>query len=95
MLALRAEVAGSIAVAGALSLIVAVSHERRMHRHRKPGVTYADATFRVDGGWRRTDLFDEAGLGHQRSASKFGVTGALLLVVALLAWVGLAMIGVE
>ncbi|HMC54251.1 MAG TPA: hypothetical protein VKH19_03700 [Gemmatimonadaceae bacterium] len=54
-----------------------------MHRHRRPGVTYAQATFRRDGGWRRTDLFSAEGLAHQRRASTFGVTGAALWLLAL------------
>lgn len=71
--------------AGTLSMTIAIYHERRMHRHRQPGVSYAQATFRRDGGWRRAELFMAEGLRHQRRASAFGVTGALLWVVGLIA----------
>lgn len=63
---------------------IAVLNERRMHRHRQPGVTYAQATFRRDGGWRRIDLFTEEGLRYQRQASRYGVAGAALWILALL-----------
>jgi len=66
------------------SMAVAVFNERRMHRHRQPGVTYAQATFRKDGGWRRSDLFTPTGLRYQRIASRFGVLGALLWILALI-----------
>jgi len=65
----------------------AIVNERRMHRHRQPGVTYSQATYRRDGGWRRTDLFTPEGLAYQRLASRYGVTGAGLWVLALIAWV--------
>jgi hypothetical protein len=65
---------------------VAIYNERRMHRHRQPGVTYAQATYRRDGGWRRTDLFTPEGLAYQRQASRYGVVGAALWVLALIAW---------
>jgi hypothetical protein len=74
----------TLAVAGTISMGVAIYHERRMHRHRQPGVTYAQATFRRDGSWRRTDIFTPEGLRHQQQASKFGVTGALLWVASLI-----------
>jgi hypothetical protein len=64
---------------------VAVFHERRMHRHRQPGVTYTQATFRKDGGWRRKDLFTPAGLHNQHRASRYGVLGLLLWILALVA----------
>jgi hypothetical protein len=64
-------------------MAVAVFNERRMHRHRQPGVSYAQATFRKDGGWRRTDLFTPVGLQYQRRASRYGVVGALLWILAL------------
>jgi len=67
-------------------MAVAVYNERRMHRHRQPGVTYAQATFRKDGAWRRADIFTPEGLRHQRLASGFGVPGALLWVAGLIAW---------
>lgn len=72
-------------------MCVAVFKERRMHRHRQPGVSYSQATFRRDGGWRRTDLFTPAGLQYQRQASRYGVLGALLWVAALLVWVAVAL----
>ena len=56
-----------------------------MHRHRQPGVTYAQATFRRDGGWRRTDLFTESGLQYQRRASRYGAIEILLWILALIA----------
>lgn len=85
----QSTVAGLLALAGVGFLTAAVVHERRMHRHRQPGVSYATATLRRDGGWRRSDLFTEEGLRHQRRASLCGVTGGALLVAALLAWVAL------
>ena len=72
--------------AGTASMAAAIYNERRMHRHRQPGVTYAQATFRLDGSWRRMDLFTPEGLRYQRRASIFGVTGAGLWVLGLLAW---------
>jgi hypothetical protein len=92
---IRAGLASVLAVAGLVALGVAISHERRMHRYRKPGMSYADATFRVDGGWRKSDLFSDDGLRHQRSASLFGVSGAALLVLALVIWVVLALMGID
>ena len=85
-------VAGPFAVAGVACLATAVVHERRMHRHRQPGVRYADATLRRDGGWRRRDLFTDEGLREQRRASRFGLAGTLLLVAALVAWVLLGLV---
>lgn len=75
---------------GALALGIAVGYERAMQRHRQSGVTYSQVTLRRDGGWRRSDLFTDTGLRYQRRASSFGVLGAWLLVVALLAYVLLA-----
>lgn len=83
----RVSVPVGIAIAGTVSMLVAIYSERRMHRHRQPGVTYSQATFRRDGGWRRTDLFTAEGLAHQRRASTFGVTGAFLWIVALIVFV--------
>ena len=77
----------TLGVAGVVSMAVAVFNERRMHRHRQPGVTYAKATFRRDGGWRNADLFNPAGLAYKKRASRFGLLGALLWVVAVVAWV--------
>lgn len=82
-------VAGATALAGIACFIAAVVFERRMHRHRRSGVTYAAATFRRDGGWRREDLFTAAGLRVQRKASLCGVTGATLLLASLGLWVAL------
>lgn len=76
-----------LGVAGTVSMAIAIYNERRMHRHRQPGVTYAQATYRRDGGWRRTDLFTPAGLAYQHKASRYGVTGAALWVLALVAYV--------
>jgi hypothetical protein len=75
-----------LAVLGVACLVLAVVQERRMHRHRQPGVSYADATLRRDGGWRRSDLFTPAGLSHQRRASAYGVAGSVLLLASLVAW---------
>jgi hypothetical protein len=58
-----------------------------MHQHRQPGVTYAAATFRRDGGWRRADLFTKEGLEFQRKAARNGVIGGALWIVALLVYV--------
>jgi hypothetical protein len=68
-------------------LVAAIVHERRMHAHRQPGVSYGQATFRRDGGWRRKDLFTDVGLRHQQRASLYGITGVALLVASLLAWI--------
>ena len=86
---LQRAVAGSITLLGFACLGAAVVNERRMQRHRQPGITYRDVTLRRDGGWRRADLFTERGLQYQRRASTWGVTGGALLVAALLAWVAL------
>jgi hypothetical protein len=82
-------VSGAVALIGVILLIAAIVHERRMHAHRQPGITYAQATLRRDGGWRRRDLFTEAGLRHQRRASLYGIIGAALLVASLLVWIAL------
>lgn len=74
-----------LGVAGTVSMAIAIVNERRMHRHRQPGVTYSEATYRRDGGWRRTDLFTPEGLAYQHKASRYGVTGAALWVLALAA----------
>lgn len=79
-------VASVLLAAGTVSIAVAVVHERLMHRHRQPGVTYSQATFRRDGGWRRTDLFTDAGLRLQRRASTFGIAGAALWLLGVAAW---------
>jgi hypothetical protein len=61
-----------------------------MQQHRQPGVTYAAATFRRDGGWRRSELFTARGLEYQAQAARFGVMATVLWGVALLSWVLLA-----
>ena len=68
-------------------MALAIYNERRMHRHRQPGVTYSQATYRRDGGWRRADLFTAEGLAHQHKASRFGVTGAALWILALATYI--------
>ena len=83
-------VAGGLAAAGVLCAAVAVYNERRMQRHRQPGVTYAAATLRRDGGWRRTDLFTPDGLRHQARAAGFGFITVICWVSALAALVFLA-----
>jgi len=75
-----------------LLLAAGIFNERRMHRHRQPGVTYARATFRHDGGWRRTELFTPIGLQYQRQASRYGFTGLLLLMLALLVWAAIELL---
>ena len=82
----RLVVPATLAVAGTISMAVAIYHERRMHRHRQPGVTYAQATFCRDGGWRRADLFTTDGLRYQRRASAFGVVGIFLWAAGLISW---------
>ncbi len=87
---LRTVVSAALAAAGTLSVACAVAFERRMQRHRRPGVSYRAATLRRDGGWRRADLFTEEGLRHQARAARFGWAGAALWLAALAAWVALA-----
>lgn len=77
----------SLAAIGIALLGSAIWNERQMQRHRQPGITYRDVTLRVDGAWRRSDLFTAVGLRYQRRASAFGLAGALCLVAALIAWV--------
>lgn len=80
-------IAAALAMAGNVFVIVAVYNERRMQRHRQPGVSYAQATFRRDGGWRRADLFTPAGLAYQRRASRYGAAGLLLWILAAIAYI--------
>lgn len=80
----------SLAALGIVLLASAIWNERQMQRHRRPGITYRDVTLRVDGAWRRSDLFTAAGLVCQRRASAFGVAGVVCLLAALLAWMLLA-----
>jgi hypothetical protein len=79
-------VSGVLAGVGVGSALLAVVSERRMQRHRQPGVSYGAVTFRRDGRWRRGDLFTPEGLRHQRRASRFGVAVAGLWVLALVVW---------
>lgn len=90
MASLQRPVAIAFALGGLLSAGVAVVHERRMQRHRLPGVTYADVTFRKDGGWRRDDLFTPEGLAAQRRASRAGLTALLCWLLSLASWILLA-----
>jgi hypothetical protein len=87
---LQLAVTWALATLSAGSFGVAIYHERRMQRHRQPGVGYREVTLRRDGGWRRTDLFTPAGLAHQRQASRFGLLGIVLALASLIAWVALA-----
>jgi len=68
---------------GIAAEIEAVYHERMMQRHRRPGVSYWSATLRRDGGWRRSDLFNDEGLSHQRRAATWGMTGVALILAGL------------
>jgi hypothetical protein len=79
-----------LALAGTTVASLALWNERRMQRHRQPGVSYASVTFRRDGAWRRRDLFTDEGLLYQARAARFGVAAATLWGLALLAWVLLA-----
>lgn len=75
-------IAALVAVSGTWSVIYAVYNERRMQRHRQPGVTYAQVTLRRDGGWRRTELFTPQGLEFQRRAARYGAIGVGLWILA-------------
>ena len=76
-------VAAALLGVGVVLLATAVVFERRMHGHRQPGVTYAQATWRKDGGWRRAELFTAEGLRLQKKAAAFGWLGALALLMAI------------
>ena len=84
-------VVAALAVAGLASVVTAVVFERRMQRHRQPGVSYRDVTLRKDGGWRRADLFTPEGLALQRRAARYGWLGAGLWLLALAVWIALGM----
>ena len=84
-------VSGGLFTLGTAALLLAIRHERLMQRHRQPGVTYRTATLRANGGWRRSDLFNPTGLGHQRRAARYGFAGAALWIAALAAWIALGM----
>lgn len=86
-MSLQLFVASSLGLAGTISAGVAVWNERRMQRERHKDVSYARATLRLDGGWRRSELFTAEGLRYQALASRFGLTAAALWLAALLAWV--------
>lgn len=80
---------GALFALGVGAFVLAVREERKMHRHRQPGVSWRTATMRMDGGWRREDLFTADGLAHQRAASRYGVTGGALWIAALAMWIAL------
>ena len=86
---MRAQIVVSLmfGIAGIAAAIFAVMAERQMHRHRQPGVTYAAATLRRDGGWRRGELFTAEGLRHQARAARYGVSAAMLWLLSLIAFV--------
>ena len=79
-----------LGLAGVVAATLAVRSERRMQRHRQPGVGYAAVTLRRDGGWRRADLFSAEGLRHQAQAARFGFAALVCWVLALVVWVVLA-----
>jgi hypothetical protein len=81
--------ASALFILGLGAFGMAVRQERLMHRFRQPGTSYREATLRVDGGWRRSELFTPEGLAHQRRASGFGLAGAALWIAALGVWIGL------
>ena len=72
---------------GTCAAVYAIVCERRMQRHRQPGVGYWQATLRRDGGWRREDLFQPEGLRIQRLASRYGILAAGLWLASLAAWI--------
>jgi hypothetical protein len=74
--------AAVLGVVGNAAVIVAIVYERRMQKHRQPGVSYAQATMRRDGGWKRADLFTPAGLQLQRRAARYGAIGVVLWILA-------------
>ena len=82
--------AAALGAAGAFFAGLAIVNERRMHRHRQPGVTYAAATLRRDGGWRRAELFTAEGLRYQARAAGFGITAGISWILALAALMFLA-----
>jgi hypothetical protein len=71
---------------GLLAIAVAIWNERLMQRHRQRGVSYRQVTWRWDGGWRRSDLFTEQGLLHQRRAAKWGFIGVGCVLLALMTY---------
>jgi len=79
--------AALLAAVGCVLEAYAVVCERRMQKHRRPGVSYWAATLRRDGGWQRADLFEPQGLIEQRRAARAGMLGAACWVVALVLWV--------
>jgi hypothetical protein len=85
----RSLVSASLAFAGLVAAAIAIANERRMQRHRMPGVSYGAVTFRRDGGWQRSDLFTEQGLACQRAAARSGMIAVTCWVLALVVWVAL------
>ena len=81
------------AVAGIVSIAYAIVWERRMQKHRRPGIGYWQVTLRRDGGWRREEFFKPEGLRHQRLASRFGLTAAVLWLLGLVLWMVAAWYG--
>jgi hypothetical protein len=80
----------ALGLTGVVTAAVAVFNERRMQQYRLPGVSYADVTWRRDGGWRRDDLFAPEGLAFQRKASRYGLLTVLCWLLAIVAWVAFA-----
>ena len=87
--AIGAIIPPAIGALGVIAAVVAIAFERRMHRHRQPGVSYWQATWRRDGGWRRDDLFTPEGLTLQREAARWGWTAGALWLAAIVAWIAL------
>ena len=83
----RAMVSMGLGAVGCVAATLAIAAERRMQRHRRPGVSYAQATLRRDGGWKRTDLFTPEGLEHQARAARYGLIATLCWMLAVLVWV--------
>ena len=75
-----------LAVAGCAAEGHAILCERRMQRHRLPGVSYWEATLRWDGGWRRSDLFSPTGLDLQKRAARSAFAGLILWSLAAVSW---------
>jgi acetylornithine deacetylase/succinyl-diaminopimelate desuccinylase-like protein len=82
-MSVRLLTSSALALLGTFSVALAVLNERRMQKHRQPGITYADVTFRKDGAWKRTDLFTHEGLAYQRKAARFGFIAVTSWLAAL------------
>jgi len=76
----------ALGLAGFAAEGYAILCERRMQRHRLPGVSYWAATLRRDGGWQRSDLFAPEGLAWQKAAARSAFWGILLWSLAAVAW---------